>query len=95
MKKIVSIVLALALCLCLFAACGAEKENAADTDEPAEVINVVDNSSATADVADLLANYADELAEIKVGFIFLHDENSTYDLNFLNAGKAACEELGV
>ena len=32
---------------------------------------------------------------VKVGFIFLHDENSTYDLNFLNAAKAACEKLGV
>ena len=25
----------------------------------------------------------------------LHDENSTYDLNFINAAKAACEQLGV
>ncbi|MBO4943892.1 MAG: BMP family ABC transporter substrate-binding protein [Muribaculaceae bacterium] len=33
--------------------------------------------------------------EIKAGFIFLHDENSTYDLNFINAAKEACEELGV
>lgn len=33
--------------------------------------------------------------EIKVGFIFLHDENSTYDLNFINAAKKACEETGV
>ncbi|MBE6756780.1 MAG: BMP family ABC transporter substrate-binding protein [Ruminococcaceae bacterium] len=32
---------------------------------------------------------------LKVGFIFLHDENSTYDLNFINAAKAACEEMGV
>ncbi len=32
---------------------------------------------------------------IKVGFIFLHDENSTYDANFLNAAKAACEKLGI
>ncbi|WP_405347729.1 BMP family ABC transporter substrate-binding protein [Ruminococcus sp.] len=31
----------------------------------------------------------------KAGFIFLHDENSTYDLNFINAAKAACENLGV
>jgi basic membrane protein A len=31
----------------------------------------------------------------KVGFITLHDENSTYDLNFINAAKAACEKLGV
>ncbi|MBR4827244.1 MAG: BMP family ABC transporter substrate-binding protein [Oscillospiraceae bacterium] len=36
-----------------------------------------------------------EPAKFKVGFIFLHDENSTYDLNFINAAKAACEELGV
>lgn len=32
---------------------------------------------------------------LKVGFIFLHDENSTYDKNFLDAAKAACEKLGV
>ena len=32
---------------------------------------------------------------IKVGFIFLHDENSTYDLNFMNAAKEACTKLGV
>lgn len=32
---------------------------------------------------------------IKVGFIYLHDENSTYDLNFINAAKAACEKMGV
>ncbi len=30
-----------------------------------------------------------------VGFIFLHDENSTYDKNFINGALAACEELGV
>ena len=34
-------------------------------------------------------------SEIKVGFIFLHDENSTYDLNFINAAKAACAELNI
>ena len=32
---------------------------------------------------------------VKAGFIFLHDENSTYDLNFLNGAKAACEKLGI
>lgn len=32
---------------------------------------------------------------IKVGFICLHDENSTYDLNFINGAKEACEKLGV
>lgn len=33
--------------------------------------------------------------DIKVGFIFLHDENSTYDLNFINAADEACKALGV
>ncbi len=33
--------------------------------------------------------------KVKVGFIFLHDENSTYDLNFINAAKEACEKAGV
>ncbi len=33
--------------------------------------------------------------DLKVGFIFLHDENSTYDLNFINAAIEACEKLGI
>lgn len=37
----------------------------------------------------------DALSTVKVGFIYLHDEQSTYDLNFLNAAKEACEKLGV
>ncbi len=34
-------------------------------------------------------------SSVKAGFICLHDENSTYDLNFINAAKEACEEMGV
>lgn len=34
-------------------------------------------------------------ADFKVGFIFLHDENSTYDLNFINAAKEVKAELGL
>ena len=34
-------------------------------------------------------------SDLKVGFIFLHTEQSTYDKNFIDAAKAACEELGV
>ena len=32
---------------------------------------------------------------VKAGFIFLHDENSTYDLNFINAAKEACDKMGI
>jgi len=35
------------------------------------------------------------LTNIKVGFITLHDENSTYDKNFLDAAAAACDSLGI
>lgn len=28
-----------------------------------------------------------EETTVKAGFIFLHDENSTYDLNFINAQR--------
>ncbi len=60
MKKLISLLLALALCLTCFAAMAeGAKEN------------------------------------LKVGFIFLHDENSTYDNNFMTGAKAACEKLGV
>ena len=34
-------------------------------------------------------------SKVKVGFITLHDENSTYDLNFINAAKAAIKNLGL
>ena len=34
-------------------------------------------------------------SKLKVGFIFLHDKNSTYDLNFIKAADAACEKLGI
>ena len=34
-------------------------------------------------------------SDIKVGFIFLHDENSTYDKNFITAADEACKALGI
>lgn len=36
-----------------------------------------------------------DYSKIKIGFIFLHDDKSTYDLNFMNAAKAAQEKLGL
>ena len=53
--------------------------------------------SALACIGICTAAFAGETdaANYKVGFITLHDENSTYDLNFINAAKEACEELGV
>ena len=47
----------------------------------------------------MLTACSDEKASIssdfKIGFIFLHDENSTYDKNFLVAAEEATAELGL
>ena len=37
----------------------------------------------------------DDSSALKVGFIYLHDEQSTYDLNFLTAAKEACAKMNV
>ncbi len=34
-------------------------------------------------------------SDFKLGVILLHDENSTYDLNFINSAKAAVKALGL
>lgn len=38
---------------------------------------------------------SNDAKKLKVGFIYLHDENSTYDKNFITGAKAACEKMGV
>ena len=50
--------------------------------------------SMAAMAAPVAAEEAD-LSGVKVGFIFLHDENSTYDLNFINGAKEAAANLGL
>lgn len=45
----------------------------------------------TADATD----GTEAVATVKAGFICLHDENSTYDLNFISAAKEACEKMGI
>ncbi len=88
MKKTLALLLALVMILAL-AACGQSAAPAEATPEPTFPF---DNDSTAFDVSTLKG---DDLAGMKVGFIFLHDENSTYDLNFINAAKEACEGLGV
>ena len=83
MKKLVALLLALTLCIGL-CACGAQTETPAATEAPA-----ADAPTEETPVA------GETLSKIKVGFVFLHDENSTYDLNFINAAKAAAEQLGL
>ena len=84
-RKVLSLLTAMALTVSVLAGCGSsDSESAGDakTEEAAETEE--GEESAKSDASGL-----------KAGFIFLHDENSTYDLNFLNAAKEACEKLGV
>ena len=41
------------------------------------------------------AAFAESKPNVKVGFITLHDENSTYDKNFINGAKEAIKNLGL
>ena len=79
MKKLLSLIVAAVLVLSL-AACGSTDESSADS---------TDNTT-TAE-----AESTESGATVKAGFICLHDEQSTYGLNFINAAKEACEKLGI
>lgn len=68
-----------------------EATDEAATDEAAADDAAVEE---TADAEEATEDAA-QVTGVKAGFIFLHDENSTYDLNFLNAAKEACEKLGI
>ena len=86
-KKVVSLLTAMALTAMTLAGCGSS--TAADS-SAAETTDEAADTEADADADSTAA-----VTNVKAGFIFLHDENSTYDLNFMNAAKEACEALGI
>ena len=63
MKKLLTIVMALALAIVACVSCGNDQSS--------------------------------DKGAVKAGLITLHDENSTYDKNFIDAFKAACEAKGI
>lgn len=95
MKRFLGIFLTVALTASMLVGCGAKADEPANTDAAA----TEETTEATEETAEATEETATEakasLEGVKAGFIFLHDENSTYDLNFMNAAKAACEALGV
>ncbi len=80
MKKFLALLLALVMSLSLVA-CGGGKteEKPAEPEKPAE----------TQEPA------ADPAAEVKVGLICVHDENSGYDAAHIEGLKTACTKLGI
>ena len=75
MKKILAILMVLALVFCTFAACSKKGDTSAD--------------QTTSGTGSSETDYS----KIKVGLICLHDENSTYDNNFIQAMKEVQAEL--
>ena len=81
MKKLIAILMAIAM-LFSFAACGGNND---------ELLGMSDAPIAAVEVK---VDY--EIPDdFKIGFICLHDENSTYDLNFLNAVDAIQKATGL
>ena len=87
-KKVVSLLAAMALAVTALAGCGSN--DAATTGTGAATTASTEAAGTTANAAG-----SEAVTGVKAGFIFLHDENSTYDLNLLNAAKEACEKLGI
>ncbi len=92
MKKVLALLLALVMVLALVA-CASKPANDTPAETPAE--NMPAETPAENTPAETPAENTEVPEGFKVGFITLHDENSTYDLNFINAAKEACETLGV
>ena len=82
MKKLLALVLAV-VCIFAMTACSGNTANGENG-----------NGNGNADTENKGTDTLDK-SNIKVGFIFLHDENSTYDKNFMDAAKEAKEALGL
>lgn len=96
MKKILALLLALTTILVCFASCGGDTNTGnADTDNAgnanAEKTGMSDDVIARADIESTVTIPDD----FKIGMICLHDENSTYDNNFISALKSAQAGLGL
>ena len=86
MKKVIALALTLVLAIGVLAACG----GTGDQDEP----KMLGMSESPLPAPEITKDY--EIKEdFKIGFICLHDEQSTYDLNFLNAANSVQAALGL
>ena len=93
MKKVLSFILMLAMVfsLCIaFASCNNAGNNDDSQPESQAAPSSEEQSSEEQTSEDVSVP-----EDFKVGFIFLHDENSTYDKNFMDAAKAVQKKLGL
>lgn len=85
-KKILSLVLAVVMCasLCVAMVSCSDSDDS-DAQLIASPLPLNENPTSSVTVPD----------DFKIGFIFLHDENSTYDANFINAAKRVQKALNL
>ncbi len=91
MKKLLALVLVAAMMLTMcfaFAGCGGEESSSTGSADTSGTTSSDTNDSSSGEETNA---YED----IKIGFIFLHDENSTYDKNFIDAANEMKEALGL
>lgn len=89
-------VMSLSLTACVSGGKNAESNGGGSTEEAKAEAAAEAPETEGSGSGDAEADTAEEASsDLKVGFIFLHDENSTYDLNFITAAKEACEAAGV
>ena len=86
-KKILSLLTAALMVFAVFCFAGCE-----DPDTGSSAASGSKNPDGTSSVADV-SNPTVSKDDFKIGIICLHDENSTYDKNFIDAAKAMQQEL--
>lgn len=84
MKKLLALLLAVVMIAVFAVGCGEAKQGDGD------VLSIEQVEKTTP--ANITAI---PKSELKVGFIFLHDQNSTYDKNFMDAANQVVTELGL
>lgn len=88
LRKFLALALAVTTVLSMSVLTGCSSNSGSSSEKSAE-------TTETGETAGETKGEATNLKDIKIGFIFLHDENSTYDKNFIDAAKAAKEALGL
>lgn len=84
-KKLVAVVLAVILVVCAFAGCS-NGGGSKSTEKKGMSADVIARADIKSDVT--------VPKDFKIGLICLHDENSTYDKNFIDAMKSTASRHG-
>ena len=88
LRKFLALALAVTTVLSMSVLTGCSSNSGSSSEKSAE-------TTETGETAGETKGEATNLKDSKIGFIFLHDENSTYDKNFIDAANAAKEALGL